>query len=103
MLSRAHPLSPLPVIVAALRRRADTAVAAIFVGNAATAEDAVDQTLMVLYGLTAAEARLVLGLQEGKGLAWTARQNAISLNTARTHTSTFSRKRGPTARPNWFD
>ncbi len=34
---------------------------------------------------TAAEARLSLGLLEGKGLAAAARRNSISLNTARTH------------------
>ena len=42
LLSRAHPLPPLPVIVAPLRRRSDTAVAAIFVGNAETAEYSAD-------------------------------------------------------------
>ncbi len=84
-LSRAQPSPPLPVIVTPLRGRMGAAVAAIFVGNGESGEDEADQFLMRLYGLTGAEARVSLGLLEGKGLAWAARQNAISLNTARTH------------------
>ena len=82
-LSRAHSLPPLPVIVAPLRGCSDAA--AIFVGDSESGEDSAELILMRLYDLTAAEARLSLGLLEGKGLAWAARQNSISLNTARTH------------------
>ena len=84
-LTRAHPLPPLPVITTPLGGRSDAAAAAIFVGDAERGEESADHVLMRLYGLTAAEARLSFGLLEGKGLTWAARQNAISLNTARTH------------------
>ena len=82
-LSRADPLPPLPVIVAPLRGRADAA--ALFIGDLASGTDSAELILMRFYGLTAPEARLSLGLLEGKGLAAAARQNSISINTARTH------------------
>ncbi len=87
-LSRPFPLRPLSVIVTALGNRGavnDEPVAAIFVGDPENSEAAADEILKRLYGLTAAEARLTLNLLEGRGLAWAAEQNRMSLNTGRTH------------------
>ena len=87
-LSRPYPSRPLSVIVTALGNRGAVAaepVAAIFIGDPENGEAAADEILKRLYGLTAAEARLTLNLLEGRGLAWAAEQNRMSLNTGRTH------------------
>ena len=59
-------------------------MAAVWLGNPASAPAAVPEILMALYHLTAAEARLTVDLLAGQDLAWAAAKNRIGLNTART-------------------
>ncbi len=85
ILSQMGQSPPLPIVFRRLGGDQRAAVVAIFVDDPASDDEATDAILIRLYGLTATEARLTLNLLTGKGLAWAATKNKISLNTARTH------------------
>ena len=59
-------------------------MAAVWLGDPASAAEGADEILMALSRLTAAEARLTVELLTGDGRAWAAGKNRIGLNTART-------------------
>ena len=88
-ISRRPPLRPLVAIVTPLGGRKDAttpgSAAAIFITDPESNDNGTGESLMRLYGLTAAESRLAIDLLQGKGLAWAAEQNNMRLNTARCH------------------
>ena len=88
-LSRRPPLRSLTAIVTPLGGPKDATtpgpVAAIFITDPEVDDNGTGESLMRVYGLTAAESRLTIDLLQGKGLAWAAEQNNMKLNTARCH------------------
>lgn len=81
---------PLSVIIAPLGCSASSSdhlesLVAIFVGDPALDQEAHDDVLIKLYGLTHTEAALTLALLKGQGLEWAAKKTRMSLNTAKTH------------------
>lgn len=89
-LSRMNSEQPLSVMVVPLRRQPEgpgpgEAAAVLFIGDPDDDQAFPAEHLMILFGLTRAEAALTLALLQGRGLEWAARQAAIGMNTARTH------------------
>jgi PAS domain-containing protein/DNA-binding CsgD family transcriptional regulator len=85
-LSRPSGKRPLSVLVAPLPSAAVNApsrsAALLFVSDPERAEEASEQVLVRLYGLTPAEARLAAALVPGRGLACAAKSLDICLSTA---------------------
>ncbi|MBB3018054.1 DNA-binding CsgD family transcriptional regulator [Microvirga lupini] len=84
----------LPVSGGALRTRLQPdAVAAIFIGAPHEQQDGA-QLLMVAFGLTAAEARVLEGILAGRSLPQTAAHLGVAPSTAKTHLDHIFAKTG---------
>ena len=89
-VSRDSDARALPIIVAGLKSAGLEVAnaercAVIFVSDPDLGETIPMELLRSLYGLTAAEAGISLGLLEGKGLEPAAGAASMKLNTAKTH------------------